>query len=241
MSKPTLVTKITDALKRAFGGSSQPVASSKPEDAAAPGAVTPDTAPSGAVPADAAPSEAAGEFTTEAASSEGQRPAAESPAASTEPVSPAAPVAEPVGSAQPAPSPVEESAQTAPAEDAEDTASPAETVAEETSALVQPEEKAEIVEALDVAEAPTGASDTAVFSAVHAAAAEGARISEGDIPLPVPNYEALTLPSVRARLRKLTLEEVRQLRTYESTNDNRAEFVRMYDNRIAKLEAEAQA
>ncbi|MEY9213769.1 hypothetical protein ABH917_003215 [Thermobifida halotolerans] len=56
---------------------------------------------------------------------------------------------------------------------------------------------------------------------------------------PLPNYDSLTLPSVRARLRKLTIDQVRQLRAYEAAHANRPEFVRMFDNRVAKLEAQS--
>jgi outer membrane biosynthesis protein TonB len=54
--------------------------------------------------------------------------------------------------------------------------------------------------------------------------------------LPVPSYDELTLASVRARLRSLNLEQVRLLRDYEQANAARADFLRMYVNRIAKLE-----
>lgn len=54
--------------------------------------------------------------------------------------------------------------------------------------------------------------------------------------LPVPGYDGLTLPSIRARLRKLTIDQVRDLRAYEIANAERPEFVKMYDNRIAKLQ-----
>lgn len=55
----------------------------------------------------------------------------------------------------------------------------------------------------------------------------------------MPTYDELTLPSIRARLRKLTIEQVRDLRAYEVAHEGRSEFIKMYDNRIAKLEAEA--
>ncbi|HEY7486847.1 MAG TPA: hypothetical protein VH912_20475 [Streptosporangiaceae bacterium] len=56
--------------------------------------------------------------------------------------------------------------------------------------------------------------------------------------LPVPNYDAATLASVRARLRSLTAVQVSQLRDYEQAHGARADFLRMYENRIAKLTAE---
>lgn len=57
--------------------------------------------------------------------------------------------------------------------------------------------------------------------------------------LPVPNYDEATLASVRARLRSLSAAQVSRLRDYEQANAARPDFLRMYDNRIAKLTAES--
>lgn len=53
--------------------------------------------------------------------------------------------------------------------------------------------------------------------------------------LPVPDYDDATIASVRARLRTLTAAQVSQLRDYEQENKARADFLRMYENRISKL------
>ncbi|ACY96675.1 MULTISPECIES: hypothetical protein [Thermomonospora] len=53
--------------------------------------------------------------------------------------------------------------------------------------------------------------------------------------LPVPNYDEATLPQLRARLRGLSAEQVRLLREYERNHAARAEVLRMYENRLAKL------
>ncbi|MGI8330670.1 hypothetical protein ACRYCC_11955 [Actinomadura scrupuli] len=57
--------------------------------------------------------------------------------------------------------------------------------------------------------------------------------------LPMPNYDELTLASVRARLRSLNIEQVSLLRDYERANAARADFLRMFANRITKLEERA--
>lgn len=57
--------------------------------------------------------------------------------------------------------------------------------------------------------------------------------------LPVPDYDTATLASVRARLRALSAAQVSKLRAYEQAHANRPEFVRMFDNRIAKLTQQA--
>jgi hypothetical protein len=56
---------------------------------------------------------------------------------------------------------------------------------------------------------------------------------------PLPNYDALTVASLRARLRTLDVARVRQLAEYERAHAGRADVLGMYERRIAKLEAEA--
>ena len=58
-------------------------------------------------------------------------------------------------------------------------------------------------------------------------------------PAPLPNYDELSVPSLRARLRNLDVTQVRQLAEYERAHAARAELLTMFERRIAKLEAEA--
>ncbi|GAA2604103.1 hypothetical protein GCM10010411_42800 [Actinomadura fulvescens] len=53
--------------------------------------------------------------------------------------------------------------------------------------------------------------------------------------LPVPNYDQATLPQLRARLRGLSVDQVKLLREYERKHAARADVLKMYENRIAKL------
>ncbi|MDT0304826.1 hypothetical protein [Streptomonospora wellingtoniae] len=110
----------------------------------------------------------------------------------------------------------------------------AESGADEAADLVAPGEEVGVAEELAAAEATTQESDDSVLEDVRRQAAPAAD------ELPVPGYDGLTLPSIRARLRKLTIEQVRELRAYEVANGERAEFIKMYDNRIAKLQSEGQ-
>ncbi len=55
--------------------------------------------------------------------------------------------------------------------------------------------------------------------------------------LPVTGYDEATLASVRARLRGLDAKQVGELRDYERAHSARADFLRMYENRIAKLKS----
>jgi hypothetical protein len=56
---------------------------------------------------------------------------------------------------------------------------------------------------------------------------------------PLPNYDELSLASLRARLRNLDVTQVRRLAEYERAHAARAEVLTMFERRIAKLEAEA--
>ncbi|HZE31562.1 MAG TPA: hypothetical protein VE198_09020, partial [Actinoallomurus sp.] len=56
--------------------------------------------------------------------------------------------------------------------------------------------------------------------------------------LPVTDYDEATFASVRARLRGLDARQVGELRDYERSHAARADFLRMYENRIAKLKGD---
>ena len=56
---------------------------------------------------------------------------------------------------------------------------------------------------------------------------------------PLPNYDELSVASLRARLRNLDVAQVRQLAEYERAHAARAEVLTMFERRVAKLEAEA--
>lgn len=53
--------------------------------------------------------------------------------------------------------------------------------------------------------------------------------------LPLPDYDHLTLGSLRGRMRSLDLPQLIQIRDYEKAHANRLPIVTMLDNRIAKL------
>lgn len=97
-------------------------------------------------------------------------------------------------------------------------------------ASAAPENQAAIADELQAAEATTQVADESVLDRVRQDAAPSAD------ELAVPGYDTLTLPSIRARLRKLSIDQVRDLRAYEVATSGRPEFIKMYDNRIAKLQ-----
>ena len=53
--------------------------------------------------------------------------------------------------------------------------------------------------------------------------------------LPVPNYDDLSVASLRARLRNLSADQIRQLIDYEKGHAGRADVITMFERRIAKL------
>jgi hypothetical protein len=66
-----------------------------------------------------------------------------------------------------------------------------------------------------------------------AAPAAGPAASTGALPL--PNYDGLTIASLRARLRNLSADQLAQLVDYEKSHANRADVIQMFERRIAKL------
>ena len=89
--------------------------------------------------------------------------------------------------------------------------------------------------------------DEAVGSALAAAPAAAAAAATPATPAapaaesapPLPNYDELSVASLRARLRNLDIAQVRQLADYERAHAARADVLAMYERRIAKLETEA--
>jgi hypothetical protein len=69
--------------------------------------------------------------------------------------------------------------------------------------------------------------------------APGSAVRAAPCTAPLPNYDELSVPSLRARLRNLDVTQVRQLAEYERAHAARAEVLTMFERRIAKLEAEA--
>jgi hypothetical protein len=86
----------------------------------------------------------------------------------------------------------------------------------------------------------------ATHTAAHTAEPEpepaaGTDMDTGTDDLPLPNYDELSVPSLRARLRTLDVAQLRQLTRYEQANAARPEVIAMYERRVAKLEAERRA
>ena len=55
------------------------------------------------------------------------------------------------------------------------------------------------------------------------------------VALPLPNYDDLSIASLRARLRNLSAEQLSQLIEYEKGHAGRTDVITMFERRIAKL------
>ena len=83
----------------------------------------------------------------------------------------------------------------------------------------------------------TSAEATAGDRTIKATVAEAPLVAEPGAPL--PNYDELSIASLRARLRNLDVTQLRQLVEYESAHADRADVITMFERRIAKLQAES--
>jgi hypothetical protein len=64
-------------------------------------------------------------------------------------------------------------------------------------------------------------------------------LTPDEAPLPIPGYDDLSLPSLRARLRGLTASQLHVLLEYEKSHAGRHDVVIMFERRITKLESPA--
>lgn len=87
---------------------------------------------------------------------------------------------------------------------------------------------------IDTAASPSvvAAVEQAVASVSGGSAAEVTRDE-----LPLPDYDHMTLGSLRGRMRALSVEQLVGVRAYEKAHADRLPIVTMLDNRIAKLSA----
>jgi hypothetical protein len=58
---------------------------------------------------------------------------------------------------------------------------------------------------------------------------------EASAELPLANYDELSIASLRARLRNLSVDQLTQLIGYEQAHANRAEVITMFERRITKI------
>jgi hypothetical protein len=159
-----------------------------------------------------------------------------SPAASASPIPPAEPVPapppEPAPSADPAPAP------------------PAEPVLETRdldktgNVRLLIGEKAGTGDTAPTVDAMTTGDDAAAADGGAGAgdaltAEEAGPAPETTASAPLPNYDELSIASLRARLRYLDVAQLRQLLVYEQAHAARPDVMAMFERRIAKLQSES--
>ena len=89
----------------------------------------------------------------------------------------------------------------------------------------------------EAAAAEAGTAAAAEADTTMAADAEAAAPTAGKADAPLPNYEELSIASLRARLRNLDAAQVKQLAEYERAHAARPDVIAMFERRMAKLEA----
>jgi hypothetical protein len=86
---------------------------------------------------------------------------------------------------------------------------------------------------------PAAAAEAAAAEPMAAAPEPVVAAASAAAAAPMPNYDELSVASLRARLRNLDVAQVRELAEYERAHAARADVLTMFERRIAKLEAEA--
>jgi hypothetical protein len=86
------------------------------------------------------------------------------------------------------------------------------------------------------AKAPRKAAPKAAAKVAQQTVAPASASPEAAGKPPFPNYDDLSLASLRARLRGLDITAVRQLLSYERAHGSRSDVITMYQRRIEKLE-----
>ena len=124
------------------------------------------------------------------------------------------------------------------AKPAAETPAAPETVAPETAApeAVAPETVAAETAAPEATETPEAtATPEEAAPAPAVAEASAAPESAETAALPLPNYDELSIASLRARLRNLSADQLTVLIAYEKGHADRADVISMFERRIAKL------
>jgi hypothetical protein len=202
-------------------------------------------APAGAEPATAAPApgpKAATAATSPRAEPATAKPAVPEPPGDIQPATAAQPpaVPEPPGDIQPA-----TAAQPPAIPEPPGDIQPA--TAAQPPAVPEPPGEIQPATAAQPPAAPKPAASKSALARKPAAAskqttprrpAAAAKAGADQVALPVPNYDDLSVPSLRARLRNLDAYQVGALLDYEKAHASRADVLTMYERRIAKLQSD---
>ena len=207
---------VSDKVRRRFRGQDAPEAGTHSANAAT-------TRPDGAKPTDQGPATRPTATAAPAATPTPAKARAAS-AATTSPAKPAGvakrAAAKPAGVAKPAAAKPAAATRVASAKPAAPAKARAATPAAAKPAAAKPTAPAKARAAKPAAAKPT---------------AEAEPVSRDAASQPFPNYDQLSVASLRARLRGLDLAQVRQALRYEKAHGSRSDVITMYERRIEKL------
>jgi hypothetical protein len=123
----------------------------------------------------------------------------------------------------------ETTAERATSAEPEEATAPETTVAETSAAAAEAAPETVTAEPETVtAEPETVTAEPETVTAESSAGPESAA-------LPLPNYDELSIASLRARLRNLSADQLTVLISYEKSHAERADVISMFERRIAKL------
>ena len=86
---------------------------------------------------------------------------------------------------------------------------------------------------------PVPAAPQAVTPAEPEVVVPGTPPEPEPAPLPLANYDELTIASLRARLRTLSVDQLTELLAYEKTHAARPDVITMFERRITKVQTES--
>jgi hypothetical protein len=158
------------------------------------------------------------------------RPANETAAEAKRAAQPATATAPP---ATAPPAPAAQAENTAP--QAENTAPQVEDTAPQAAKLMPARDSGRTGNVRLLSSQEAGAASAAATAAAAAKVSDTAAAPATGAPL--PNYDELSIASLRARMRNLDVAQLRQLTEYEKAHAARADVLAMFGRRIAKLEA----
>jgi hypothetical protein len=95
------------------------------------------------------------------------------------------------------------------------------------------------VDAMTTGDGGAAAGDGGAAAGNALTAEEAGPAPEAAAGAPLPNYDQLSIASLRARLRNLDVPQLRQLLVYEQAHAARPDVMAMFERRIAKLQSES--
>jgi hypothetical protein len=103
-----------------------------------------------------------------------------------------------------------------------------------TTPPATPPEVSEAAKEMGAPGAATAEADAAVVEAVQT---DHIPVAPSREDLPIDNFDSVSVPSLRSRLRRLSVADLAVLREYEQAHAHRLPVITMLDNRLAKLAA----